>query len=545
MACLVHHKIRNDTYLYYSISFRNKDKGNRPESKRVLIGKINKDTGLPIFKPEAAKYVKELGLDSNVSEKCSFADDNRKNNFSVNDLLNSSVKKLGSHLLLSQISNDIGLENILQDVFPNDWQHILTLTNYLVCVDDPVMYCEDWLESNEALVPPKAMSSQRISEILASLSSQQITNFYSAWSKFRQEKEYLALDITSISSYSNLIESVEWGYNRDGEKLPQVNLCMLYGEESGLPVYSVSYSGSLKDVSTLKTTLEQLECLHEGLDYKLVMDKGFYSKKNIDGMLESKDLKFIIATPFTNMMAKKMVNDLRPDIHKFKDIKNSVAIGNDVLYGKTKKILWDTKNGQRIIAHILFNSKNAEIIRDDLIAQVHNLKNEASLEPEKCSRQRKYSRYLSFRKSAKSDNGYSIKIKTNIMEKELSYAGWLILLTNHLVDFSEAIEIYRSKDIVEKGFLRFKNNLGLNRLRVHSDRNMNSKLFIAFIALILMSHIHRTMLKNGFYKTMTMKQLIKTLDKLQVLTINKKRIIYPATKQQKTIFSAFGVRLEE
>jgi hypothetical protein len=54
--------------------------------------------------------------------------------------------------------------------------------------------------------------------------------FFSEWGKYRGEKEYLALDITPVSSYSELIDEVEWGYNRDGEKLPQVNLCMLLGE---------------------------------------------------------------------------------------------------------------------------------------------------------------------------------------------------------------------------------------------------------------------------------------------------------------------------
>ena len=48
--------------------------------------------------------------------------------------------------------------------------------------------------------------------------------------------EFLAYDVTSISSYSKGIESLEWGYNRDKEKLPQLNLGMYYGESSGLPL---------------------------------------------------------------------------------------------------------------------------------------------------------------------------------------------------------------------------------------------------------------------------------------------------------------------
>ena len=35
-------------------------------------------------------------------------------------------------------------------------------------------------------------------------------------------------DISSISSYSKKIEGVEWGYNRDKERLAQINIGMLY-----------------------------------------------------------------------------------------------------------------------------------------------------------------------------------------------------------------------------------------------------------------------------------------------------------------------------
>lgn len=70
--------------------------------------------------------------------------------------------------------------------------------------------------------------------------------------------EYLALDITSESSYSELIEDVEWGYNRDHEQLPQVNLCMMVGETSRLPIHQTVYAGSHKDVRTLVTSCPAL-----------------------------------------------------------------------------------------------------------------------------------------------------------------------------------------------------------------------------------------------------------------------------------------------
>ena len=96
----------------------------------------------------------------------------------------------------------------------------------MVATGEPAMYCEDWLYRSECY-PGKLLSSQRISEIMSNLTNGERMHFYERWGEHRRENEYVALDITSISTYSELINEAEWGYNRDKEKLPQVNVCML------------------------------------------------------------------------------------------------------------------------------------------------------------------------------------------------------------------------------------------------------------------------------------------------------------------------------
>ena len=95
---------------------------------------------------------------------------------------------------------------------------------------------------------------------------------------------------------------------------------------------------------------------------------------------------------------------------------------------------------------------------------------------------------------------------------------------------------------MEKGFLRLKANLDLGRLRVHRDDSMQNKVFIGFLALILLSHLHKVMLDKELYKSMTMKKLLLLLSKLRVQHINGQRILFPLTKEQKTIYKAFAVK---
>ena len=58
------------------------------------------------------------------------------------------------------------------------------------------------------------------------------------------------------------------------------------------------YPGSIRDVSTLHNMIEFAEEL-EIQNMKYVMDKGFYSEKNIEKLL-AKRIKFTISVPFNN-----------------------------------------------------------------------------------------------------------------------------------------------------------------------------------------------------------------------------------------------------
>jgi hypothetical protein len=227
---------------------------------------------------------------------------------------------------MEAILNEIGLADVLKSTLPERWEQVLMLAFYMISSGEPAMYCEDWILRTESL-PCGRMSSQDISRLLSCISNAERMAFFEQWGEVRNERGYLALDITSISSYSEFIGDIEWGYNRDKERLAQINVCMLLGEQSGLPVFQTTYSGSLKDVSTLKTTLQ----LASGLklnNLSLVMEKGFCSKNNIDAMLEDKEgIRFLIAMPFTMAFAKNQTDSERKGIDS---VDNTIVIGDDI-----------------------------------------------------------------------------------------------------------------------------------------------------------------------------------------------------------------------
>lgn len=293
MASIVHQKVGDKIYLYESTSYRNAEGKSR--NKRVPIGKIDPTTGQPVYKPEFLARMEAAGAILEVAAAQSFT---------VDDIRRSSVLEFGSMYLLQSIAQQIGLLDALQSALPSSYQEIFTLACYLVTSGDPFLYCEEWLSKTSCPDDIGSLSSQRISDLLQAITPDQ-----------RCEQEYLALDITSTSSYSELIQDVEWGYNRDKEQLAQINICILMGETSRLPIYQVLYSGSLKDVTTLETTLSKMDAISGGKPVLAVMDKGFFSTRNVNAMLNrTQPIRFVIAVPFTSQFAKKMVSSEQKDI---------------------------------------------------------------------------------------------------------------------------------------------------------------------------------------------------------------------------------------
>jgi transposase len=119
---------------------------------------------------------------------------------------------------------------------------------------------------------------------LLNLDSSDIQKFLSLWITNISKNEALCYDITSISSYSKKNEYVKWGYNRDRDKLPQINLALLYGKKTNLPAFYRRIAGNITDVKTLKNTIKHLDYIDIN-HINHIIDRFFYSNDNVATLL--------------------------------------------------------------------------------------------------------------------------------------------------------------------------------------------------------------------------------------------------------------------
>jgi hypothetical protein len=370
MASITKQRIGKYIYRYESTSYWDKEKW--PRNKKISIGRINPETGEPVYKPEylARQAYSSTQNQQRVNHGCG--------DFLRQELMEAldSIKDYGVSYFLLTLATKLGLFNAIKQSLPRYWKETLALACYLIASDKAVMYCDDWVSCNDGF-ETNDMSSQRVSEFLMSITCQERRTFYQSWHKLIREQEYIALDITSVSSYSKQIAGCEWGYNRDLEDLPQVNICMLFGETSKLPVFQTIYSGSLKDVSTLNATIAEFTSVVGEGEYRFVMDKGFFSAKNVNMLLRRHDCKFLMPVSFTSKFALIQIDSESKDIDK---INNVIHTSGAPIRGLCKLRSWGS-DGKKLFTHVYYDPEKALKARNELYEKVSRLQELALQDP--------------------------------------------------------------------------------------------------------------------------------------------------------------------
>ncbi len=509
MAKAIHVAKNGTKYVYESISYYDKDK-KAPRTRQVYLGKLDPITNKLIPKRVPPEQVKEL--------------------------IQPSIKTIGPTLLLEQSANDTQLTKTLKDVFPNDYKELLTLAYFTAHNNKALSHCDYWACDHKT-PSSKSFSSQNISKLLAALTPELIAQFLAQWGLLFSPDEMLCYDITSISSYAQSMDFVRYGYNRDKEPLPQINLAMLYSQQRNLPVFYRRLEGNISDVSTLKKTIALLRYANRE-QLCLVMDMGFYSQNNLEELYKNK-YKFLMAAPSSRTWISKIIDEEWSNLQLASNYYND---NNEALYITTRlhKI-----NNHRCYVHLYYNEAKRTNSSSEFMVKLSTYKAKLENTNLDCDRQDFYDKFLTITQTPK--RGLSIKYNEELIEKyRQKQSGVLALLSNHEKDPIVALKNYRNKDVIEKNFDDLKNEDDCKRLRVHSDRTADSKLFINFLALIIRSNINNVIRDNEELKNVGVSKIINEMNTLR--EIREKHHYRSATteptKRQKLIIEAFKLNFD-
>ncbi|WP_028893768.1 IS1634 family transposase [Syntrophorhabdus aromaticivorans] len=511
-------------YAYESVSYWDKER-KQSRAKRTCIGRVDQETGeiIPTRKKVAAERSIKPGP-APITRTARFF--------------------YGATYLFDRIGEQTGVTKDLKACFPGSYLQILSIAYYLILEDrNPLSRFPRWAQIHRHPYG-EIISSQRSSDLFASIAEEGRQRFFRLQGKRRVEKEYLAYDSTSVSSYSQCLRQVRYGRNKDHGHLAQINLALLFGQHSRLPFYYRKLPGSIPDVKTLRKLLSDMNALgYEKI--KVVLDRGFYSAANINDMYKH-HMKFLIAARLPLKFVDIHLGPVREKMRSWTHY--SQAHG---LYAYSLPITWDyvrdrpykrdtLTEDRRMYLHLYHSPERALEDEKAFNSRLSDWQEELESGSRRPDHEKQYARYFEV-KSTPIRGTKAVAKEDALTEAKRNY-GYFALLSNEIKDPLDALTIYRNKDMAEKAFENLKERLNVRRLAVSSEQSLDGKLFVQFIALIFLSHITRKMQESNLFKDYTLQEVLDELDVIECLEVPGQRLMVgEMTQRQVELYTKLGV----
>ncbi len=407
-------------------------------------------------------------------------------------------KMYGFIALLEGAARQTGALQSLKRVFPNDWRMMMTIVEAMM--SDP----------GRALYRPKHFhdvcwhtyidmpTEHSITKALEAADPASIQRFFTDFERRRakggldmiEEMLVLALDTTSISTYSAMLEAAKWGRNKEGDELQQINLLMICSIKSGIPLYYRPLGGNTAEARSLEGTLADLKGAEFRKGAMVVTDRGMYSMANVVLLLRS-GFRFLVGLPSTTSLWREAVAEAEPAIL---DTANLCPLWD--VYGWTKGIEVEApRRGRGPNAHpvCLYLFLNPAKRRDEQLAQSKQFakdKERLEADPSLWKKGNRYGKYFTLARDAK---GKVIGVEHNdeAQRARIAECGYFGFIGTPGLVADDVLRFTRSRDYIEKDYEAYKSRM--RRPRHSLDEHLEAKIFLVFISTILEMWIKRRM----------------------------------------------------
>jgi transposase len=513
MAYIVEQKVGNHVYLYEVESYWDPAK-KQPRQRRKYLGRKDPVTGQPV----AAKR-------GGYPRSC---------------------REVGHVHLLEHLAAESGLTAVLAEVFGEEAGLLLDLAMYQVAEGRPLYLFRSWQEGVREEADSRA-SSPRLSERLRvwGRDAGAREEFFRRWIARTGEVRGVVLDVTSLSSHARLVDLLEWGYNRDGEALPQVNLGVVLGQPANVPIAYRLWPGSIPDVSTLALTVTVLR--EYGLaELAFVLDRGYYSAANL-ARLHAEPARFVLPLPLTTRLAGQLLVQHRKALR---------SPGRAFCFqhrSQYHQAVAATVGEVPVTAHLFFDPRRQAEEEALLIRRLDELERLAAGRRFRSRRAAALALNAVWRGARRlftlslEDGVVTLRRKEKAIRRLMNRMGFLIHLTNDpALDREAVLQLYARRDRVEKLFDVLKNELREDRLRVSSREALEGRIFLAFLALILHTLLDNAMRRTELYQSLTIAEVLAELRKLRRVDMSSGRAyLMEITKKQRTIYETLNVPIPQ
>ena len=504
--------------------------------KRVIIGKVSDSDPTLMFPNEKFQKFFPQSL---LPEELPFA-------------RRGCCLKIGSYVIIKKVIEEYSLSSLLGKWFGEDAGLILDLIAYLIVDEENAgQYYPDYAFTHPLFTESmKIYSDAKVCGLLKSMTQERCLGFLEDWNRKKDHKSriYISYDSTNKNSEAGDIEIVDFGKPKDDKGLPVFNLSVAMDKTNKVPLFYEEYPGSINDISELSFMVDKVSAYH----YKkigFILDRGYFCKDNLK-YIDEHGYSFIIMRRGCRDLVSSLVLQNRGSFESSRD----AVISPYHEYGITLKGRLYEGDAKERYFHLYYNPVRQAAEREKLEREI-----------DFCRRflDKSLNTNTQFTKTCQeyfnlhydSEGLFTgADEKTEVIERSLKLCGYFCIITSESMTASEALVLYKGRDISEKLFRADKSFIGARSERVQSSQSMSSKLFIEFIALIVRNRIYNLLkeqmlrMVTTHQKYLTVPAAIRELEKIEMVRRTHESgylLDHAVTRTQKIILNSFGLNEED
>ena len=466
-----------DVYVYERVTAYNPDTMKTYTVKKTLIGKI------PFGQNEM--------IPTRPKKK------SLKGSPDVETVVQASRTRVGATDILKWVGEESGITEHLHSSFPEgDAQKIETVAQYFVATDGrTIPHLEKWQFEHET--PYRDGMSEdccgRLFEDLAMNESGIQSYFSHRFSSCGTKRPIIALDTTSVDTYSANQYEFRYGFSKETGRLPSQKQLTIMAVENLQPIAFEQQPGNIPDVISIRNAIMRMQALGD-VKPLVVTDNGFYSEDNCT-LFVKYGISFLSRMSVKTGWIKEQFKTVQKNIHSYS---NKCPFDSDT-YGMTVKaehvynLVRERTRGKfkagdtqqvtkNMYLHFFFSDSRGVSERAIFTQEIDDLINSVKSGTELTTHgERMVERYLIISKDD-AGNVTDVQPNNNAINEHWGELGFFVLVSDFEKDTFDALKYYRWRNRIENLYEIQKNTADGKRPRVWSPARLRGRQFVQFIS---------------------------------------------------------------
>lgn len=277
-----------------------------PELKRMvkiggvtLLGKVKDDDPQQTLlrtRPKKSSSLKKGAADNSVSadkprQETSDKSAGPRKAEEAPRIEKASRQRVGAHRILDFIAEKTGIEKDICSLLDKGTaEKLISCARFLVCsANEPLARVRTW-QLTHPIPYEEGLSRDichRLTQDLGTNETFRQQLFQLRFDRQPPDEIVVAVDGSTVSTYSENQISARYGFNKADDGLPTIKWLDLYASRTHEPLAFSLQPGNVPDVISIHNTLEQLKAVIGGRKIILVSDNGFYSDANAYELIKS------------------------------------------------------------------------------------------------------------------------------------------------------------------------------------------------------------------------------------------------------------------